>query len=198
MGFYGNNIITHIPRSHFDIALTVANRKALDSPEVLEQLDIYDYVLVHYGDTESERQTNYAIDTANGFTYNYHNTIWQKGYKLVTSIVTNEDGSTERRQTTVMTMIAIAKLDSVLPTYYRNESAAVPLIHTINQVPVVVNEPLGYDNFGTTQATIPTDFNESGEEVLMTQFEKNGKTLNSPIVNQLASYGTETYSYLTH
>jgi hypothetical protein len=36
MGFYGNNIITHIPRSHFDIALTVANRKALDTPEVLE------------------------------------------------------------------------------------------------------------------------------------------------------------------
>ena len=88
MGFYGNNIITHIPRSHFDIALTVANRKALDSPEVLEQLDIYDYVLVHYGDTESERQTNYAIDTANGFTYNYHNTIWQKGYKLVNADIT--------------------------------------------------------------------------------------------------------------
>lgn len=197
MGFYGNNIITHIPRSHFDIALTVANRRAFDEDNVLEQLNMYDYVLVYYGDTESERSANYAIDTAAGFTYNYHNTIWQKGYQLRTSVTVDENDEPVRTQSTEMTMIAVAKLDSVLPTYTQNNSVAVPVIYTMNQVPVVVNEPLGYDNFGTAQATIPDDFTDSGEDELMTQFTKDGKKLNSPIINQLASYGTDTYTYLT-
>jgi hypothetical protein len=77
MSFYGNNIISHIPRSHFDIALTVANRVALDDTATLAKVNMYDYILVDYNHGNAGNDSyniNKNIDAVKYF--DCHNTIW--------------------------------------------------------------------------------------------------------------------------
>lgn len=198
MGFYGNNVISHIPRSHFDIALTVANRAALDNADTLAKVNMYDYILVDYnhGDASgSSYNTNKGIDATNYF--DCHNTIWQKGYKLSTETRTINGKATEI-QIAVPGVIAIARLNSVLPTYYVNNNAVVPVVYTMNQIPLVVNEPLGYDNFGAVdEFSLPSGFEESGEVEISSTITKDDEEVSTPIADEFTRYGTDTYTYLT-
>ena len=198
MSFYGNNIISHIPRSHFDIALTVANRAALDNEATLAKVNMYDYILVDYNHGNAGNDSynvNKNIDAVKYF--DCHNTIWQKGYKISTEVRTI-DGEQVRVQTAEPGIIAIARLNSVLPTYYLNNNPVIPVIYTMNQIPLVVNEPLGYDNFGVaTDVSIPTSFTESGTINMSSTMMIGNKEVSTPIEDEFTRYGTDTYTYLT-
>ena len=60
-----------------------------------------------------------------------------------------------------------------------------------------MNEPFGFDNFGTAEANIPDGFIASGQIEVVSPIIKNGKEVHTPIENEFIKYGTETYTYLT-
>ena len=174
MGLYGN-IISHIPRSHFDIVKVVANKKVLDNPdnEQIKTLNNGDYVLVNY-DLGGGFAANSAIDNQN-----YHNTVWQKGFYSVNGIPTffaiarlhsnlvEKSGATDTPKT-------ISEANQRIEQY-----SLIPI--PINQIPEIVKEPEEFNNFGVA-----------------TNVPEGSSGTSTVLLPDLNVYGTTSYSYLTH
>ena len=211
MGLYGN-IISHIPRSHFDIVKTVANQAMLNS--IINEINDGEYVLVDYN--QGSFNSNLSAD----HNINYHNTVWQRGFKTTSWMApggtTLWDVPEEEELVPPTPMFfAIARLHSFLaekPTddddrgapatlaqaiNHANEYTLVPV--TTNQIPEIIAEPKEFNHFGTAEVTVPDNYPQSGtvtiispNEAIQTESHKHS------IETVLPLYGTTSYSYLTH
>lgn len=207
MGLYGN-IISHIPRSHFNIVRIVANQASLAG--IVEEVNDGDYVLVDYS-LGGSFNTNLTAD--NGI--NYHNTVWQKGFKTTEWMPPDEQNSiwdvpVEQRIPPSATFFAIARLHSSLAsksysTLVSQQPAAMGVeqdLNTnllipipINQIPEVVTLPDEFNNFGPIAASaINSEFNEAGQIDIQSPTEND--TIHT-IERVFTKYGTQSYSYLT-
>lgn len=110
MGSLYGNIISHIPRSQFEISKIYQSRVDMETNIVDDNVAQYQYVLVKYGEPGAEYSGNLAKDqdaygnVNNGKDYvvNYDQTVWQKQFD-------NNDNKYYYR--------AIDRIHSILPTF---------------------------------------------------------------------------------
>lgn len=128
---YGN-IISHIPRSQFEISKIYQSRLDMEANIVNDNVALYQYVLVKYGEPGEGYSNNLQKDQneygqVNGgrdYIVNYDQTVWQKQYS-------NVENKYYYR--------AIDRLHSILPTF--QDMSARSLV-------IEVDSP-SYEGFGT-------------------------------------------------
>ena len=152
--FYGTNIITHIPRSNFEISHIYPNAVKMHQTIKEDKVPIYGYVIVDYnhpnGDFQDDGQTglyqfNNQIDQlkwgSDTLIINYDQTVWQK-------LLDYNDQLVYR---------AITRLNSILPNFkgpadYFNKEQSLVTFQRLNAIPVFQRDiPKTYEAFGITE-----------------------------------------------
>ena len=212
MGLYGN-IISHIPRSHFDIVKVFPNQKALSGAINDGNINVGDYVLIDY-ELGGGFSNNLTIDD----NINYHNTVWQKGFRTTTWTPPNGHGIWDVPQEEQLippqpTFFAIARLYSVLAEKSVSnriaedgDSGEEQALNThvlmpvpINQIPEVITLPDEFNSFGSTSILLEENDNSAGSFSIENENDESKLESIQSITDRVFNkYGTRTYSYLTH
>lgn len=212
MGLYGN-IISHIPRSHFDIIKVFPNQAALSEAINDGNINVGDYVLIDY-ELGGGFTNNLTIDN----NINYHNTVWQKGFRTTTWTPPNGHGIWDVPQEEQLippqpTFFAIARLYSVLAEKSVSnriaedgDSGAEQALNThvlmpvpINQIPEIITLPDEFNSFGSTSILLEENDNGAGSFSIENENDESKLESIQSITDRVFNkYGTRTYSYLTH
>lgn len=152
--FYGTNIITHIPRSNFEISHIYPNAVKMHQTIKEDKVPLYGYVIVDYnhpnGNFQDNGQTglyqfNNQIDQlewgSDTLIINYDQTVWQKLLDYNNQLVYR----------------AITRLNSILPDFkgpadYFSKEQSLVTFQRLNALPVFQRDiPKTYKAFGITK-----------------------------------------------
>ena len=166
---YGN-IITHVPRSTFNISYTYPNAMQMFASVEEDNVPIYGYVLVDY---------DYANPDSTGNLYQYNNSIDQNKWGS-DKLIINYDQTVWQKQLDYNDKLvyrAIARLNSILPdfsapaSYFKKEDSLITF-QRLNSAPIISRDmPKTYEDFGVcTQNIAVISFDQNAVNIFNNRY----------------------------